>query len=362
MTRACQPRSDRPSGGGMAQCRHQDARPARAPTGVGRVASADGCRRAAPRAAARPPVPAGADGRPGRGRQEPRQTPRLVQSVALRRGSTSRSAISTASAVRSPSSSTWTARSGARAARASAASSRRVLASPAATEALVHALDEKTSEARADSGARRRRAGLEELAEQDVGERPASRWSTTRSSSSGSSAARSRVQLLGRAEAGVQVLGHALELLRQRGDFLLASGQAAADGRREERRQGGCALHQAREAFRRQAPDDALGQRGEGCGARLVAQQGQVAEHGRRLEDVQPTPSASARPGPRAGCTVRRRGRPGRRYLVRLECTSSSAAARRARSTGDSSENGGTAANLAAALLMAWRAPEGLPQ
>ena len=83
------------------------------------------------------------------------------------------------------------------------------------------------------------------------------------------------------------MLGHALELLRQLGDFDLAAGQAGADRGGEERRQGRRAAQQAHEAIGRQAPDDALGDGGEGGGARLVAQQGQVAEDGRWLEDVE---------------------------------------------------------------------------
>ena len=123
--------------------------------------------------------------------------------------------------------------------------------------------------------------------EQDVRQRQGAEWSYDALVELRRQGGAFEGQLLGRAQARVQVLGHALELLRQRGDLELAGSEPTADGGGKEAGQGRRTAHEAREALGRQAPDDALGERRERGGAALVAQQRQVAEHRRRLEDVE---------------------------------------------------------------------------
>ena len=142
---------------------------------------------------------------------------------------------------------------------------------------------------------------------------------------------------------------------------MLATGQAAADGGGEERGQRRGAPQQAHEALGGQAPDGALGQRGQSGGAGLVAQQGQIAEDGRRVDDVQADAVGGAFEqavaedvqgiGARALgedhlAAVRSGPLPGPRPGARDRLATSS-------------ENGAIAASSAAARTMAWRAPGG---
>jgi hypothetical protein len=161
-------------------------------------------------------------------------------------------------------------------------------------DAVDHPRQQKTSE---DRRVGDRMGGALARVEQDVGQRQRSR----RRSQAGAGQQRPddpRVQhgqeggpfehvLLGAGEGRVEVLDHALKLNAELGDFQLTLGEAVANRGSEKRRDCRRATQHASEAFARQAPDDTTGQSGEGGCARLIAEQGEVAEDGGWTEDVE---------------------------------------------------------------------------
>ena len=158
-------------------------------------------------------------------------------------------------------------------------------------ESLGHPIQQEPAEGR------RVRLGIDAAVEEDVAQRQG-RWSERSAAAGEQRPEYASVEdgqqrqslehlLVGLAQAGVQVLGHALELLRQLGDLLLAERQASADGSGEERGDGWGAAQQAREAVARETPHHARGERDQGGGANFVAQQAQIAEDLGRVEHLQ---------------------------------------------------------------------------
>ena len=72
------------------------------------------------------------------------------------------------------------------------------------------------------------------------------------------------------------------------------AGQATTDGRRERGGDARGAAQEAGEAVSGQPPHQAVGERGQGGRARLIAQQGQVPEDGGRVDRVQAHPVGKA--------------------------------------------------------------------